>query len=166
MLGVVIAVASFNRETAIFIPAVFGIHLLRDLFEKHRFYKRDLPQWLWGAGYVIIWLVIFLGLRTVFGNSPHVVSLSQQLSRNLDRANIYKSITAVFLFFGLFWILIPRGYPAAPKFIKTTAWILPFYIATYILWNLWYETRVFMTMYPVVVPLGLSAVFPVSDNDT
>jgi hypothetical protein len=95
---------------------------------------------------------------------PHVVDLLDQFRENLLPLNLFRTILAFFLFFAGFWILIIYGYSKAPDFIKTVAWGIPIYLIAYFVFMLWYETRILMSLYPALVPLGLSAVFPLKNE--
>ena len=159
-LTILVALAALNRETAIFIPLLFFLPIVKNLIKKIYPFPSLLKQLARGGILITIWLMIFLGLRIYFGPTDHIVNITELLQRNLAVNNLLKSVFVVFIFGGLFWLLILRGYFMAPDFIQTTAWILPIYILTIMLWGVWYETRVLMPMYPIFLSLGLCAAFP------
>lgn len=159
-LAVLTFFAALNRETAVFIPLLYFLTVVRNYLKKVTTYQSFTKQLLQGTLLMFIWFGIFFGLRILFGPTEHIVDMNELLHRNLATNNFVKSAGLIFIFLGPFWFLTIRGYITAPDFIKTTAWILPLYLITIMLWGVWYETRVLMPMYPIFLSLGLCAVFP------
>jgi hypothetical protein len=159
-LALTILFASLNRETAIFIPFILGVHFIREGLKKKALFSRNTRYLVMILGFAGIWLMVFFGLRLIFGNAPHVSDLADLFERNLQPLNLYRTSVALILFFGFYWFLILFGYLKAPDFVKVTIWIVPFYLVTYLVWGVWYETRVLMSLYPIFIPLGLSLAFP------
>lgn len=64
------------------------------------------------------------------------------------------------LIYGVFWILAIAGYCHAPRFIKGTALVIPLYLVTVAVWGFWVEVRLLQPLYPEIIGLGLSYLYP------
>lgn len=159
LLVFLVVLASLNRETGILIPLVF---LLTSLDGKSYMKERRNIEWKPIVVFCIIftiWAVIFLGLRYHRGYAPGAGTLMELFIRNTSGGNLLFVILNVSLFLGGFWLFTFLGYKYAPGFIQRTALIVPFYLLLVIIWGAWREVRLFMPLYPVLVPLGLSFLF-------
>lgn len=159
-----VILATLNRETGIFIPMLYGLSLAFEYLQDKSSLKGNAHRWLLGLITLGISIGLLIGLRLIFGNLSHVVNLSDLFYRNIQPTNLRRTAIAFSLFLGAFWLLIFFGFPKAPRFVKASLAILPFYLLTYLVWGAWYETRVLMPLYPVLIPVGLSAIFPISES--
>jgi hypothetical protein len=156
LLGLLVVLASLNRETALFIPLLFLV-TTQDIFGLLRLKAR--PDWsklAYFAGYAGIWLVVVAGLRLALGNAEHVETLQQILRANLDPWNLRKTAVNIVLFQGAFWFFAVLGFKTAPQFIRRTAWIIPPYLALLLIWSYWVEVRLLMSLYAVLIPMALA----------
>jgi hypothetical protein len=134
--------ASLNRETGVFIPLAFAW--------LTAFKDRRRAALLFG-----VWLAVFAGLRLLRGDAPHQVTLAHVLATNLHDLPV--TIGSLALMLGLPSALAVIGYRQAPPFTRRAAWIILPYLATVAAWGIWIEVRLFMPLYPLLVPLALSA---------
>jgi hypothetical protein len=174
LLALIVALASFNRETAVFIPLAFlvcaigengtnagngesGAHGASGAGDAHDISRRKLI--LLFAAYVAIWGAVFFGLRWFFGEGPRVVSARELLARNTIRPALFRTSVHLALIFGAFWVFAALGFRRSPAFVKRTVLLAPAYLVAIALWGVWYEVRLLMPLYAIVVPLGLSFLY-------
>jgi hypothetical protein len=159
LLAFLIAIASFNRETAVFIPLTFFFANLDSIrFSEMKSWIKSKPILL-SCGFFLIWAAVFFGLRFVRGWAPHVGSMEQELRAVFTKLGLLYTFKNVTLFLGGFWIFAILGFKHSPSFIKRVSLIIPFYIVTVCLWAPWWEVRLLMTLYPILVALGLSFIY-------
>ena len=60
---------------------------------------------------------------------------------------------------GAFWIFALFGLPRAPAFVRRSALVIPAYLAVVAIWGIWWEVRLLMPLYPLLLPLALSYLF-------
>jgi len=159
-LAGLMALASLNRETAIFIPLAFLLVAGVRGSPSPRLGTWDLGPGTQFVALLLIWALVYVGLRWLRGGAPHVESIAGLFALNTARLNFLTTLINVGLFLGGFWILALLGFRFSPPLIRRLAWILPPYLATVILWGVWYEVRLLMPLYPVLVPMGLSYLYP------
>jgi len=159
LLALVVALASLNRETAVFIPLAFLCAFVGAKGEDGANRPSGAKAALLFGGYVAIWAAIFFGLRAFLGDAPRVVTVEELLARNTNAAAIFRSVMRVALIFGAFWIFAVAGFRRAPGFVQRTALLAPPYLAVIALWGVWHEVRLLMPLYAIVIPLGLSFLY-------
>jgi hypothetical protein len=162
LLGIVVAVASLNRETGVFIPLTYLITSLdfKSIFKNGIPALRKQARTIWlSLAFFSIWLVIYLGLRWLLGSAPQVNSVEALYSQNTSSKNLLYALLNWILFFGAFWIFPILGYKHAPEFLRRVLIIVPFYLLSVLVWGVWYEVRLLMPLYPVLIPLGMAFVF-------
>jgi hypothetical protein len=144
--AVVVAIATLNRETAIFLVALFAVTqpLTKDTMR-------------WTAGYFAIWLVIFVGLRLLGGEAERYWTLDLVFRTNMSQ--LWLAAFNITLLLGAFWIFALFGVPRAPAFVRRSALVIPAYLATIAIWGIWWEVRLLMPLYPLLLPLALSYLF-------
>jgi hypothetical protein len=149
-LGILIAIATLNRETAIFIVALF-LAVLPLTAQRLRT----------GAVYLAIWASVFFGLRWALGEGrPVFFTLETLWYGNTHELNqIVISFVNIALLYGAFWIFAILGFSRAPAFVRRSAIIVPAYILLVGAWGIWTEARLLQPLYPVILPLGLSFLF-------
>ncbi len=157
LLASLVALASLNRETAVFIPLAFLLTIdMKSLLNRSR--KWGKPILLFG-GLFLIWAAVFLGLRYFRGSASHIHTIEELLALN-TKESLFYTFLKVSLFLGGLWAFAFLGFRYAPSFIKRVALIIPLYLLTVIIWGVWLEVRLLMPLYPVLVPLGLSFLYP------
>ncbi len=155
LLAIVIALASINRETAVFIPLSFLLAGI-DPKSKGRIERRAAVLF---AGYLGIWAIAFFGLRYILGAAPNIETVGGLFSRNLVPRELFRAVVHAGLLFGAFWVFAAAGFRHAPSFVRRMTFIVPLYLVTVMLWSVWYEVRLLVTLYPIVIPLGLSFMY-------
>jgi len=165
VLGIVILLAALNRETAVFIPLAFlfiNIDLIGILKGKARVDKRIV---LLFSTYFLLCLIVFVGLRYVIGTAPHIHTVKELWAHNIEGVSLFRTIVSNGLFLGFFWIFAALGFRHAPRFIQNAALIIPLHLLLVIVYGVWYEVRLLMPLYAILIPLGLSYVFPRTDSE-
>ncbi|MEW6111550.1 MAG: hypothetical protein AB1664_05415 [Thermodesulfobacteriota bacterium] len=157
LLTVVIALAVLTRETAIFI--VFAYLLTAtDPSNSHpdRWWPPSPRTTIRFFLYLLLWVLISVGLRLALGEAPLSVPIAEALEHNLKTASLLYTARSWALFMGFFWVLAALGLKYAPPFVRRSAWVIPPYILAVLTFGIWYEVRLLMFLYPVLIPLGLS----------
>jgi hypothetical protein len=158
-LAWIVALASFNRETAVFIPLafLFANASIDGTGESGRMPVRRAS--LLFAAYCAIWAVIFFGQRAVLGGARPVMTIPEVLARNTAPAVALRAIVRAGLLFGAFWVFAAAGFGRAPVFVRRVSLVALPYLAAVALWGMWHEVRLLMPMYAIVIPLGLSFLY-------
>jgi hypothetical protein len=164
LLALIVALASLNRETAIFIPLAFLLTGVGAKGEDGAGRPAGMKAALCFCGYAAIWAAAYFGLRLFLGGAPRVVTVDELLARNTISPAIFRTAVHLALIFGAFWIFAVAGFRRAPEFVKRTTLVAPLYLAAVALWGVWYEVRLLMPLYAIVVPLGLSFLYRERDT--
>jgi hypothetical protein len=147
LLLITIIIGSFNKLTIIFIPAIYFLYN----------YKR-LNFWQLVFRTFLLFLPVFIicgGLRYYFRKNPYQCDLIQ-LSYNLS--SIY-NIAKPIILFNLFWILPFIKFRSKPIFFKRVFLIVPLFVLLHFLIGIVYETRLFLPLAPILIPMGLLTIF-------
>ena len=150
-LAAVVAVATVNSEAAALLPLVY--------LAVRGVSKSSLPATGALSG---IWFVVFLATRSIAGASPSSVSAAELWSENL--AHLPTAALNVALFIGPLWLLAAAGVRRAPQAIQRASWLIPIYTIALAITGLWWDVRLLMPLYPILVPLVLSAMFTPSER--
>jgi hypothetical protein len=159
LVMLLLALACLNRETAIFIPVAC---LLVRVDIKGLLLSKSLSNWRPIFLPLLLfceWVIIFLFLRYFLGNAPHIETIQTLLKKNLTMNSLFYTVLNGSLFLGVFWVFTIIGFRYAPTFIKRLAVIIPLYLIVVLIWGVWYEVRLLMPLYPILVPLGLSFIY-------
>jgi hypothetical protein len=159
LLALIVALASLNRETALFIPLAFLVAAAGVKGEDGASRPAAGKAALLFVGYVAIWAVVFFGLRAVLGGARPVMTLPEVLARNTAPAVTLRAIVRAGLLFGAFWIFAAAGFMRAPGFVRRVSLVALPYLAAVFVWGMWHEVRLLMPLYAIVVPLGLSFLY-------
>jgi hypothetical protein len=155
-LAALVLIASLTRETSIFI--VFFYVATMPLDRRHVQIA---------AGYLAIWAAVFLSVRWYAGQTGTYWDLATIWLANTHTVEqILIAATSWALFLGVFWLFAALGISRAPAFVRRTALVVPVYLVTILIWGIWIEAgRLWMSMYPVLVPLALSYLFTARDPE-
>jgi len=148
------AVASLSRETAVFIPVACW-------FAVNGWSLRSFNRTATAAALTATAAsaAIFASLRWWLGAAPHI-PLSDVWAINVGWEGSHAALTNVTLFLGgTGWLLAAAGFRRAPAFIRRASRVVPFYLAAVAVWGVWYEVRLLMTLYPVLVPCVVAGLF-------
>jgi hypothetical protein len=151
LLALVVAAATLNRETAIFLVAIFAVTSPPTRAAATA-----------GLGYLSIWAAIFFGLRYLGGDAERYWTLERVFRTNVSQLPLAAFNIAVLL--GAAWIFAALGFRRAPAFARRAALVIPAYLAVVAIWGIWWEVRLLMSIYPLVLPLALSYLFEPHDD--
>ena len=140
-LAALVLVATLNRETAIFIPALY----LAARWGEGR------AHWAWAGMYFVVWAAVFVGARQILGSAPHVITFPWY---NLTPHALASTLLNVPLFLGPVPVFAILGYPLSERFLQRAAWIVPLYLLCVYVFGYWMEVRLLMSMYALVIPLA------------
>ncbi|HPM78783.1 MAG TPA: hypothetical protein PK961_16960, partial [bacterium] len=161
-LGLLIAVATLNRETSLVLALTYPVVWLFLPTDQQEQAPPAAQRFLRSLLYITIWALVYGGLRLVYGNVPHVHSLSFIWGRNLEQWPL--SIVYLGLFFGLAWVYAMFGLGRLPFFPRRTAVLLLLYAAMFVVFQHWYEVRMLMTVYPLLLPALLAYFAPLKEE--
>jgi hypothetical protein len=145
-LGLLIALATFNRETAIFLVLLFAA--------TQSLTRRTIQT---TVIYLAIWAVVFVGVRLYGGEAERYWELGRIWRTNISQPGL--TLYNVTAFLGIIWVLAIAGFSRAPEFVRRAALVIPAYAVVVAVWGLWWEVRLLMPLLPLVLPLALSALF-------
>jgi len=145
-LAVLIALATFNRETAIFLVLLY--------FVTSDFSAR---AWMQTALYGSVWAVCYGIVRIVGGDADRYWTIERVWRTNMTQPQL--ALVNATLLSGVFWLLAALGWRHAPPFVRRTTLIIPAYLVTIALWGIWWEVRLLMPLYPVLFALALSYLY-------
>ncbi|MCA1644689.1 MAG: hypothetical protein LC797_04175 [Chloroflexi bacterium] len=158
-VGVVVVLASLNRETGVFLPLAL---LLASLERPPALTVAALRSALGrrearlALAYVLLSVAFFAGLRLARGSAPPVDALGDVVARNLDRNNVIAAGMILLVFLGFGWVFALAGVGRGPLFVRRVARVVPWYLAAFAVWGWWREARILTTLYPIVIPLVLA----------
>ena len=132
-----VIIAALNRETAIFIPAL-ALLVLRD--------------WRHVIGLLVVWAAVYGGLRLYFGPVPVDLSLAEIWAINTGRG-LLPFLLGLPLFGWLFWYA-GKGWKVAPEPLRWAALVIPLYLALVAVFGVWYEWRLILPLFPLLIPLA------------
>lgn len=145
LLAGVIAVASLNSEAAVLLPVAF--------LATHVNNRRDLRD---GLGYLFLWGAVALGVRYGVGAAgPQMDALP--LPENLQ--HLPTAALNVTLFLGPVWLLVAAGWRRTPAFARRAMLAATVYLVGVAIWSSWWDVRVLMPLYPLLMPPVLAALF-------
>jgi hypothetical protein len=157
-LAIVIILASLNRETAIFIPLAF-------LFANMNVGADGLLGVRWSRSVLgrfcilgLLWLVTYGGIRLVEGDAIRIISVAEIWHRNIQAAGLLYTVTQNFFFGIILYPMAILGFRKSPGHVKRTSLVIPFYLVTVLVFSLWWEVRLLMILYPILVPIALSCI--------
>jgi hypothetical protein len=151
LLGVIVVLAALNRETALF--------LIIALWFTRPGSQRSLRTWAVSSVYLLLWLAIFFGLRWVRGATRDAITVADLWAANTASNSIVRALVNTALFGGAFWAFAILGLRYAPPYVRKSAYVVPFYVASVMLFGVWFEVRLLMPLYPILIPLGLSYLY-------
>jgi hypothetical protein len=143
----VVAVASLSRETGIFLALLYAV--------AAPFNRRTLWTTL---ACLAVSGAVFLGVRFVLGGAERYWTLGRVLETNLSQP--FLALFNISMLLGAVWIFAALGFARAPAFVRRAAVVIPIYLAAIAVWGIWWEVRLLMPLYPLVLPLALSYLFP------
>jgi hypothetical protein len=159
-LAILTLLAALNRETAVFVP--LALLLVQTDWRRLRF-AEGRRTFVLLVVLVAIWATTFLGLRAVRGSAEPAVSLRWLFSWNRDSESLHRMLTNWSLFLGAFWLFAALGVERAPATVRRLLWLVPPYLVTVAVWGVWFEVRLLMSLYPILLPLALAFLYDYAD---
>lgn len=138
LLALLIAIASLNSEAALLLPLLYVLT---------RPPSRETA--ITASGYGAIGVVVFVALRALLGAAP---SASEPPNPETTAINLA-------LFLGPVWLLAIFGMRRAPAFVRQSAIAIPVYLIAVAAIGPSWDLRLMTPLYPLVLPLALSALF-------
>jgi hypothetical protein len=158
-LAGILALASLNRETAVFLVPLYA---LSGRLDRRRLYVT--------AALTLVWTAIYLGLRAWRGFVPYDYL---QVGRNLEFLRLLPSnydpyyrayaYFGILLFGGLLVAAFRAWKPGAPVFATRALLIVPLVGVVAFTISSVIETRIFTLLYPLVLP---AVIFACAGADT
>ena len=143
--------ASLNRETGILIPIAHLFHEWRARTYGPRFVAA-----MAGVGLSVLTIV---ALRLSLGPAPESITIESVRAINLSPDGLKAAATNIPLFAGVTgWVLAAAGWRHAPPFVRQQIWIAGFYLPIVAVFGVWYEVRLLMPLYPLLIPAIVAAV--------
>jgi hypothetical protein len=145
-IAALLVLAALNSEAAAFLPLV---HLA----------VRGVSQQSLKAtiGLGAIWVAVFVGVRLFAGLTETPGTAGDLWRENL--AHLPTTLINVALFVGPLWVLAASGVSGAPASIRRASWLIPIYLGAVAVAGVWWDVRLLMGLYPILIPLVLSALF-------
>lgn len=145
-LGALVALATFNRETAIFLVLLYFV---TSDFSARAWQRTAVYAGIWGLCYGIV--------RLVGGEADRYWTLERVWRTNMSQPQL--ALVNATLLLGVFWLLAALGWRHASGFVKRTALVIPAYLLTIALWGIWWEVRLLLPLYPMLFALALSYLY-------
>ena len=144
-------VAALNRETAVLLPAA----ALLDAVTRRTSGRRFLPAIL----ATIVCAITLIAIRLIRGAGPELLSVSDVWTMNTSEQGLKTAASAVPLLLGISgWFLAAYGFPSAPPFVRRMLLIAVLYLPLYVIFGYWYEVRLLMPLYPILVPAVVAGI--------
>lgn len=146
LISAVVLAATLNSEAGVFLPFVY----LAVRGAGASAVKATLA-------YLGICIAVAVALRLAAGVVPSTASSVQVFRDNVE--HLRTTLVNVSLFMGPLWVLAALGLKRAPEVVHRLSWLIPIYLSALAAAGLWWDVRLLMGLYPVVIPLVLSALF-------
>lgn len=157
-LAILTAVATFNRETACFLVAIYGLYHAGD-------WHRRIPH---VALLASVWAACYGALRLTIGHRPHVISLAEVIHLNFLPSRLAHTASAWFLFFGIFWVFFALGLRWIDRRWRRSLLAFVLFLLVCLPTTCWWETRVwtsFLGLLVLPVCASLEGLGALSDYD-
>lgn len=111
---------------------------------------------VWGALYLTLSAALLVGVRELQGSGPEPWPPEVIVRVNVDSL-AFDALPQWAAFFGLWWLLMVRGWKHAPPLLRAFALASVGYVVMTLIYGRWVETRLIVPMLPVWVALALVA---------
>jgi hypothetical protein len=142
-----IALATLNRETSIFLVLILGLAAYRSANQQRKL--------LWVGACLVIWAGVYGAVRALIGTHPHEYSIRVYAWANFRPLSLVLTPLRDFLFLGPFWLVAWRGWRIAPTWLRQAAFAFPVFLVVAAPWSLWWEVRLWTPFYCIFLPLVL-----------
>ena len=155
-LILLIPIAMLNRESFIFVLWAWFFYNYDRLPVKTLILEF--------AFFGLLSLVVYMALPYYFGPRPNYVD-TVQLANNLNPLMFRKWLGRLIAFIGPLTVAGCIGFKSKPKFLRRSVGFVIIYMVVNFVVGMYQETRLFLPVLPVIVPLGLATVFRANDPD-
>ena len=141
--------AAFNRETSALIPVMLVTHVYFSEGAK----EKMKPALLYALAGIVIFAVIFVGLRYYYGEQIFLTADGYYPGFGLMYLNLKRAITweQILITFGILPILALFAYAEWPKSLKIFFWtVVPIWVAVHFFSSLVAETRLLLVPYALI----------------
>ena len=151
-----VIVATLNRETGALIAVLYGAaHVNQVLFGTKR---ERLNVLLYSAVLVAAATITYVTIRLVRGPAWDCVGgIAGVWGINTMTMNLYHSAINLTMFAGAIAVMAAFGIGRAPALCRRMALLVPVFATMIAVWGVWYEVRMLMPLYPLMLPLAVSA---------
>jgi tetratricopeptide (TPR) repeat protein len=154
LLAPLLFVATFNREAPVILPLVFLIYRYDELPASELIGKFLL--FCFSTGIVYFGLPRIMGVRNAY----------EEIFVFARNIRDYRAFLYPALLLSVFIILPWKDFARQPKFLKRSALMIPFFLVLHYLITLPRETRLFLPLLPIIVPMGLGVMFGRKEIDS
>ena len=155
LIAAIVVLATLNRETGCFIALAFVCANWAAIMSSIRSFRPRLEAVL-ALTYGGLWLATYVGIRVARGDTTNIHSLATLFSGNTKPENLQQALINTALFLGAFWIFAVAGWRRSPSFVRRVSFVIPCYLLTVAAWGVWTEVRLLISLYALVLPMGLS----------
>ena len=141
-----LVLATLNSEASAFLPLVY--------LAVRGISAQSLKATI---GLATIWMAISVAIRLVVGTSEPALIPGEMWRDNL--AHLPTTVINVGLFIGPLWLLAALGMKRAPEPVRRASLLIPIYMGAVAIAGLWWDVRLLMGLYPILIPLVLAALF-------
>jgi hypothetical protein len=145
-IAAVLVLATLNSEAAAFLPLVY--------LAVRGVSAQSLKTTI---GLAAIWIAIAVGIRFVVGVSEPSGTPAELWRENL--AHLPATLINIALFIGPLWLLAALGVKRAPSPVRRASVLVPIYLGAVAIAGLWWDVRLLMGLYPILIPLVIAALF-------
>lgn len=155
---------TLDRETVIFLILVYFFYHIGQMDVRKLILRI--------VSYLVIFSIVVFGLHLKYGclpsfmdNKVHLIAYPMYEFNLKMYLNLYKSFSLtnpaifIFLIFGFFWILSFLNINKKPKFLVRNVWIIPIYLIIHFCVGNFGETRLFLPLFLLLIPLGFFSLF-------
>lgn len=153
---VVVALSTLNRETGIYL-AFFPLAFFPREPKSGRLWdmRPNRRGLCWILSAIMVWLLVYGALRLGLGHGSHVATPGWFLERNMTVSGLISTFSNVLFFLGpLSLLLLGFGGSDRPDY-RRQALLGLLYIPMVLVVALWWEVRVFIPVYALILPLAL-----------
>lgn len=121
----------------------------------------------WTALFGALAVGVFASLRLALGWAPHVgAELDNPLTyRLIHNVTTLMPVATLILFYNVLWYFAVRTHPGQPDALRRCLWYVPLFLAVHAVAAHMNESRYYLSIAPVIVPLALIRLFPDSRID-
>jgi hypothetical protein len=150
-LLLVTMVASLNRVTSIFIPTIYFMGTFRFSWIRERRYHEFVGVGLKSLVLLASAVVVTVFARILQGHHDHIHTIQHLWERNTTPWALMLSTIHWSLFLGAGWLICLRGWRHSDTFLRNQLMIVPLYLVPVVIFGVWYEVRLLMPLYPILI---------------